>query len=205
MATGQVLFHRFYYKQSFRDYDLRVTVKAWIRNNALVSSFHQEMAMACLFLSAKAEEKPRKLRELLNVFHHTQQLRAGEEDPQPLDITSKVPRATPRVARVPRHPREAFLSPGVPAAQGVPRHQRARAAAGDRLRDGGGPAAPPPGARHRGGLAGPLGGLRGHRVELPQRQALPPTNPSSTYHFGVLRFFDRVPQPSARRALSRHG
>ena len=33
--------------------------------------------MACIFLAAKIEESPRRVREVINVFHHMKQTREG--------------------------------------------------------------------------------------------------------------------------------
>ncbi|KAL7136780.1 hypothetical protein ABFS83_10G053600 [Erythranthe nasuta] len=51
MATGQVLFHRFYCKKSF----VRFNVK--------------RVAASCVWLASKLEESPRKARQVLIVFH----------------------------------------------------------------------------------------------------------------------------------------
>ncbi|KVI06867.1 Cyclin C/H/T/L [Cynara cardunculus var. scolymus] len=51
MATGQVLFHRFYCKKSF----VRFNVK--------------RVAASCVWLASKLEENPRRARHVLNVFH----------------------------------------------------------------------------------------------------------------------------------------
>ncbi|KAJ8529445.1 hypothetical protein K7X08_036280 [Anisodus acutangulus] len=51
MATGQVLFHRFYCKKSF----VRFNVK--------------RVAASCVWLASKLEENPRKARQVLIVFH----------------------------------------------------------------------------------------------------------------------------------------
>ncbi|KAK1800072.1 hypothetical protein P4O66_006573 [Electrophorus voltai] len=70
MATGQVLFQRFFYCKSF------------IRHCA------EMVAMACLHLASKIEEEPRRVRDILNVFHH---LKHSTEHrtakPMPLDST----------------------------------------------------------------------------------------------------------------------
>ncbi|XP_065890051.1 cyclin-L1-like [Dysidea avara] len=55
MATAQVLFQRFYYSKSFVNYSV------------------QYMAAACIFVAAKVEEAPRRLRDVINVFHHLRQ------------------------------------------------------------------------------------------------------------------------------------
>ncbi|KAK2906475.1 hypothetical protein Q8A67_005460 [Cirrhinus molitorella] len=52
MATAQILFHRFFYCKSF------------VRHCA------ETVAMACLQLASKIEEEPRRVRDVLNVFHH---------------------------------------------------------------------------------------------------------------------------------------
>lgn len=57
MATGQVLFQRFYFCKSFVRYPMDVT------------------AMACLYLASKIEEGPRRIRDVMNVFHHIRQVR----------------------------------------------------------------------------------------------------------------------------------
>lgn len=64
MATGQVLFQRFYYSKSFVRYDMETT------------------AMACILIASKLEEDPRRVRDVANVFHYLKQLREGQE-PKP--------------------------------------------------------------------------------------------------------------------------
>ncbi|GAB4835881.1 Cyclin-L1-1 [Ancistrocladus abbreviatus] len=51
MATGQVLFHRFYCKKSFARFDVK------------------RVAASCVWLASKLEESPRKARQILIVFH----------------------------------------------------------------------------------------------------------------------------------------
>lgn len=51
MATGQVLFHRFYCKKSFARFDVK------------------RVAASCVWLASKLEESPRKARQVLIVFH----------------------------------------------------------------------------------------------------------------------------------------
>ncbi|XP_016441263.1 cyclin-L1-1 [Nicotiana tabacum] len=51
MATGQVLFHRFYCKKSFARFNVK------------------RVAASCVWLASKLEESPRKARQVLNVFH----------------------------------------------------------------------------------------------------------------------------------------
>lgn len=59
MASGQVLFQRFYYLKSF----VRLPM--------------EHTAMAALCLASKIEEAPRRIRDIINVFHHIRQVRAG--------------------------------------------------------------------------------------------------------------------------------
>jgi len=59
MATGQVLFHRFYYAKSFIRYK------------------YEAVAMGCVCLASKIEEAPRRLRDVASVFHHIRQVRNG--------------------------------------------------------------------------------------------------------------------------------
>uniref|UniRef100_A0AAV2J6M0 Cyclin-L1 n=1 Tax=Knipowitschia caucasica TaxID=637954 RepID=A0AAV2J6M0_KNICA len=58
MATGQVLFHRFFYSKSFVKHSFEI------------------VAMACINLASKIEEAPRRIRDVINVFHHLKQIRA---------------------------------------------------------------------------------------------------------------------------------
>ncbi|KAJ9175571.1 hypothetical protein P3X46_014114 [Hevea brasiliensis] len=51
MATGQVLFHRFYCKKSFARFDVK------------------KVAASCVWLASKLEESPRKSRQVIIVFH----------------------------------------------------------------------------------------------------------------------------------------
>lgn len=51
MATGQVLFHRFYCKKSFARFNVK------------------RVAASCVWLASKLEESPRRARHILNVFH----------------------------------------------------------------------------------------------------------------------------------------
>ncbi|XP_071781993.1 cyclin-L2-like [Centroberyx gerrardi] len=68
MATGQVLFQRFYYCKSF------------VRHCA------EMVAMACVHLASKIEEEPRRVRDVLNVFHHLKNSKGGKtRAPMPLD------------------------------------------------------------------------------------------------------------------------
>uniref|UniRef100_A0A3Q3L985 Cyclin L1a n=1 Tax=Mastacembelus armatus TaxID=205130 RepID=A0A3Q3L985_9TELE len=65
MATGQVLFHRFFYSKSFVKHSFEI------------------VAMACINLASKIEEAPRRIRDVINVFHHLRQIR-GKKNPSPL-------------------------------------------------------------------------------------------------------------------------
>ncbi|CAL8353476.1 cyclin-L1 isoform X1 [Gadus morhua] len=68
MATGQILFQRFFYCKSF------------VRHCA------EMVAMACVHLSSKIEEEPRRIRDVINVFHHLKKGRGGRtRPPLPLD------------------------------------------------------------------------------------------------------------------------
>ncbi|KAJ1639510.1 cyclin-like protein [Pavlovales sp. CCMP2436] len=69
-ATAQALFHRFYARRSFMRHDVR------------------HVAMGVLFLAAKVEESPRRIRDVLNVFNALFQLRDGEKELQPIDLHS---------------------------------------------------------------------------------------------------------------------
>ncbi|XP_062622271.1 cyclin-L1-like [Saccostrea cucullata] len=58
MATGQVLYQRFYYSKS------------------LVKHNFEVVAMGCINLASKIEECPRRLRDVINVVHHIKQVRS---------------------------------------------------------------------------------------------------------------------------------
>ena len=60
MATGQVLFHRFYFSESFVRQSMEIT------------------AMACVFLASKVEEAPRRIIDVISVFNHIKQVRGGK-------------------------------------------------------------------------------------------------------------------------------
>ncbi|XP_013781811.1 cyclin-L1-like [Limulus polyphemus] len=60
MATGQVLFQRFFFSKSFVKHGMEI------------------LAMACITLASKIEEAPRRIRDVVNVLHHIKQLRAGK-------------------------------------------------------------------------------------------------------------------------------
>lgn len=60
MATGQVLFQRFYYAKSLVRYPMEAT------------------AIACIALASKIEEAPRKIRDVISVFNHIRQVKNGK-------------------------------------------------------------------------------------------------------------------------------
>ena len=60
MASGQVLFHRYFYSSSFIRRPMEI------------------VAMACVTLAAKTEEDARRIRDVINVFHHIKQIRSGK-------------------------------------------------------------------------------------------------------------------------------
>jgi len=69
MATGCVLFQRFYYAKSF----VRIPFEV--------------VAMACVVLASKIEEAPRRMRDIINVFNHIKQIRGGKPiTPVTLDV-----------------------------------------------------------------------------------------------------------------------
>ncbi|XP_059547555.1 cyclin-L2 isoform X2 [Myotis daubentonii] len=65
MATGQVLFQRFFYTKSFVKHSM------------------EHVSMACVHLASKIEEAPRRIRDVMNVFHRLRQLREKKK-PAPL-------------------------------------------------------------------------------------------------------------------------
>ncbi|XP_020803501.1 cyclin-L1 isoform X2 [Drosophila serrata] len=87
MATGQVLFQRFFYSKSF------------VRHNM------ETVAMSCLCLASKIEEAPRRIRDVINVFHHIKQVRAQKEispmvlDPYYTNLKMQVIKAERRVLK----------------------------------------------------------------------------------------------------------
>lgn len=56
MATGQVIFQRFYYCKSLVRHNMETT------------------AMGCVCLASKIEEAPRHIRDVINVFNHIKQV-----------------------------------------------------------------------------------------------------------------------------------
>lgn len=59
-CTGQVLLHRFYAKKSLTKFNIR------------------RVAATSVFLACKLEENPRKLRDVINVFHRIARRREGK-------------------------------------------------------------------------------------------------------------------------------
>jgi len=60
MATGCVMFQRFFYSKSF------------------VRCSMEHVAMGCVCLACKVEEAPRRARDVINVFYHIKQVRQGK-------------------------------------------------------------------------------------------------------------------------------
>jgi len=87
MATGQVLFQRFFYSKSF----VRHSMEA--------------VAMSCVCLASKIEEAPRRIRDVINVFHHIKQVRAQKPltpmilDQNYINLKSQVIKAERRVLK----------------------------------------------------------------------------------------------------------
>ncbi|XP_016096223.1 cyclin-L1 isoform X1 [Sinocyclocheilus grahami] len=67
MATGQVLFQRFFYSKSFIKHSFEI------------------FAMACVNLASKIEESPRRVRDVINGFHHLKQGKGKKSTPLVLD------------------------------------------------------------------------------------------------------------------------
>lgn len=65
MATGQVIFQRFYYSKSLVRHNMETT------------------AMGCVCLASKIEEAPRRIRDVINVFNHIKQV-SGQKTIQPV-------------------------------------------------------------------------------------------------------------------------
>ncbi|XP_073705765.1 cyclin-L1 isoform X3 [Garra rufa] len=67
MATGQVLFQRFFYSKSFIKHSFEI------------------VAMACVNLASKIEESPRRVRDVINVFYYLKQGKGNKSTPLVLD------------------------------------------------------------------------------------------------------------------------
>ncbi|KAM5141573.1 cyclin-L2 [Mantella aurantiaca] len=65
MATGQVLFQRFFYSKSYVKHSM------------------EHVSMACLHLASKIEEAPRRIRDVINVIHRLRQIREKQK-PAPM-------------------------------------------------------------------------------------------------------------------------
>ncbi|GFX06835.1 cyclin-L1 [Trichonephila clavipes] len=87
MATGQVLFQRFFYSKSFVRQPMEI------------------VAMACVTLASKIEEAPRRIRDVINVFHHIKQVRSGKNiqplilDQNYINLKNQVIKAERRVLK----------------------------------------------------------------------------------------------------------
>ena len=72
MVLAQTLLHRFYYRVSLKEYDVI------------------ESSMGCLFLAAKMKEKPRRDKDILNVYHALCASRQhNHSNYEPLDLMSE--------------------------------------------------------------------------------------------------------------------
>ncbi|XP_045814277.1 cyclin-L1-1 isoform X2 [Trifolium pratense] len=79
MATGQVLFHRFYCKKSFARFNVKVGLDIYIicsfsslvhdKSKGSLHLFLQKVAASCVWLASKLEENTRKARQVLIIFH----------------------------------------------------------------------------------------------------------------------------------------
>eukprot|EP00757_Euglenozoa_sp_SAG-D1_P021881 gene21881-1265_t len=74
MARAMTLLHRFYYRRSLTEFDVR------------------NLALASLFLSTKLEEQPKKVRHILTTYDRVMKKMENpkEKDPKTLDIASSV-------------------------------------------------------------------------------------------------------------------
>ncbi|XP_063799090.1 cyclin-L2 [Pseudophryne corroboree] len=87
MATGQVLFQRFFYTKSFVKHSM------------------EHVSMACVHLASKIEEAPRRIRDVINVFHRLRQLREKQKplplvlDPEYVALKNQIIKAERRVLK----------------------------------------------------------------------------------------------------------
>lgn len=87
MATGQVLFQRFFYTKSFVKHSM------------------EHVSMACVHLASKLEEAPRRVRDVINVFHRLRQLREKRKpsplilDPDYVSLKNQIIKAERRILK----------------------------------------------------------------------------------------------------------
>lgn len=87
MATGQIYLQRFYYSKSFVRYPM------------------ETMAMGSIYLASKVEEKPCRIRDVINVFHHIKQVRAQKNisplivDQNYIELKNQVIKAERRILK----------------------------------------------------------------------------------------------------------
>lgn len=87
MATGQMYLQRFYYSKSFVRYPM------------------ETMAMGSIYLASKVEEKPCRIRDVINVFHHIKQVRAQKNisalivDQNYIELKNQVIKAERRILK----------------------------------------------------------------------------------------------------------
>ncbi|KAM8927049.1 cyclin-L2 [Pelodytes ibericus] len=87
MATGQVLFQRFFYTKSFVKHSM------------------EHVSMACVHLASKIEEAPRRIRDVINVFHRLRQLREKQKpvslilDQEYVNLKNQIIKAERRVLK----------------------------------------------------------------------------------------------------------
>ncbi|TFJ83726.1 hypothetical protein NSK_004830 [Nannochloropsis salina CCMP1776] len=88
MATAQTLFHRFFYRRALTSERAQDVPEPGPGKSPRVFLFDAfTVAMGCVFLASKLEEKPRAPRDVLFVFHHMCRRRRGL-GPSLLEVTS---------------------------------------------------------------------------------------------------------------------